>query len=186
MGTDVKRIRQGVIRFTILVSVLTLCGCAQLEESSSGSSTIEGFPDQELYSATIRFTQAGQPRFNVKAEQILRFEINDLILLRGNVEVDLFNGFGEHTALITADEGDVIEKDKQLIARGNVVVRSDSGMVLYADTLYYNRDVDRVISDGFVIMVSPQDSLAGYGFSAAPNLDDWEIKNTSGATWRRL
>ena len=98
----------------------------------------------------------------------------------------IFNRQGERTGTLTADEGSVIEPKKSLKAHGNVIVRSETGLVLYADTLYYDPARDRVLSDGFVTMVSQQDSLSGYGFSAAPDLSDWEIRSPSGATRRRM
>ncbi|MFH0765242.1 MAG: LPS export ABC transporter periplasmic protein LptC [Calditrichota bacterium] len=145
-----------------------------------------GMPDLELFGAEVRFTQADRLRFAIKAGEIKRFEANDLLLLENGVEAHLYDSQGRRTAVLNSDEGDVVERDKSLTARGHVVVKSDSGMVLYTDTLYYDDRAGRIKSDGFVIVVSPHDSIAGYGFSATPSLSDWEIKNTSGATWREL
>jgi len=35
-------------------------------------------------------------------------------------------------------------------------------------------------------VITQNDSLSGYGFSSAPDLNDWVITNTSGATWREV
>ena len=59
-------------------------------------------------------------------------------------------------------------------------------MVLLADELYYEQNIDRVMSDGFVTVITQNDSLSGIGFSSAPDLSDWVVMNTSGTTWRKM
>jgi len=174
----------GIVIIILCIAIIT--GCAKLDPETSGLPVEESLPDVELFDASITYTQAGQTQFQVHAPHISQFETTDLLLLQGGIEVDLFNELGQHTALLTAEEGEVLEREQRLLAHGNVVVRADSGMVLYADTLYYDPKARRVKSDGFVIIVTDLDSLSGYGFSASPNLKDWEIKNTSGATWREV
>lgn len=185
MGRNDGYIRSKMILRLLIPLLLTVAaGCAKLEEPSKQENVTLGFPDVEIFQASINYTRGEMTRFKVKAPHLSRFEKIDLLLLEGGIEVDMFDSKGEHTGLLTAEKGEVLERKQHLLARGNVVVHADGGIVLYADSLYYNPETERVISDGFVIIVSPDDSLAGYGFSASPNLEDWEIKNTSGTTWR--
>ncbi len=186
MGKNVVGIRKILTYALTAVFVIALTGCVKLDESTPEPASKTGFPDQEFYGAEIRLLRAGIPRMTVSARHITRFENIDLLLLKGNVEAHMFDEYGNHSGVMTADEGDVIQKDLMMVARGNVVVRSDSGLVLYADTLYYDQGANQVVSDGFVTMVSPYDSLSGRGFSASPDLKNWEIKNTGGTTSRKL
>lgn len=165
-------------------TALIFWGCTELEEQPARSQTEE--PDMELYHATVRMSRAGQSMFTLDAGYISQIERDRHMALDSGVKVDFFDEFGNHSAVLTSEKGDIYDKEQRLVARGDVIVRSDSGMVLYADELYYNEKDARVLSDGFVTVITQNDSLSGYGFSAASDLSDWVIKNTSGATWRDL
>jgi len=182
-----KLIRVHRIGYSALILPLFIVACHPKENllpivAFSGGA---GFPDQELFQATIRFTLEDRPRLVLIAPHLSRFEAQNLLIVDGGIEADMFDLEGRHAGKLTSDEGEVVEGVNRLIARGHVVVVSDSGTVLRGDEIEYNPDVGRILSDGFVTITSPTDSLSGYGFTAAPDLTDWEIKNTSGATWRK-
>ncbi|MBT7618570.1 MAG: LPS export ABC transporter periplasmic protein LptC [Calditrichaeota bacterium] len=170
----------------IVLVVFTIIGCTDLEQTDTQVSDLQGFPDVELFGGTISFTKEGLQQFQISAPHISRFDRTNLMLFEDGVTADLYDKLGEHTAVLTSEAAEVFEKAQRLLARGNVIVRSDSGIVVYADTLYYTPDDKLVRSDGFVIMVSPDDSVSGWGFIASPDMGDWEIKNTSGSTWREI
>lgn len=167
-----------------LVAFGMMAGCAKLEQPVENKP--KALPDMELYGAQVRFSRAGMPRFTIQARRIMRMEAQAIVLLDDSVRVDFYDGQGRHNAILTADEGDVLERDEKLSARGRVVVRSDSGLVLRTEELYYDQKLERVLSDSFVTVITPDDSLSGYGFSADPSLRDWIIKNTSGTTTRKV
>jgi len=167
-----------------LVITLALIGCSRIEPPVAEPQ--QNLPDLELFGAKVMVTHGSLPNFTVRAPHIARLESHNLMLLDGGVEVDFYDGEGRHTARLTADEGEVLEKENRLYARGEVTVRSDSGMVLLTDELYFDQQKERVFSDVFVTVVTLTDSLSGYGFSSAPDLSDWVIRRSSGTTWRQL
>jgi len=166
----------------------TMIGCAKLDPPLPTMDDVAGagYADQELYGAVIRLTQEDRPRMTLKTQRLRRYDAQRLMLLERGVHADFYDNNGLHRAVLTSDEGEIVEGSNRLSAKGHVVVTSDSGMVLKSEELHYDQAVGRIESDGFVTMTTPYDSLSGYGFTSAPDLTDWEIKNTSGATWRRL
>ena len=168
--------------FIISAVLLIATGCADIEPPGAG--TGEEMPDLELFNANVRFNRSEIPLFAIEAPHISRLEQEQIMLLDGGIKVDFFDNNGLHNAVLTSDEGAVREKTNVLTARGNVIVKSDSGLVLLADELYYEQDINRVMSDGFVTVISCNDSISGKGFSADPDLSDWVIIDPSGSTWR--
>ena len=172
----------------LAVAVLIAAGCAKLEPqiptTTEGSGA--GFADQELFGATIRLTREALPRLTLKTPHLRRFDAQRLMILEDGVEGLFYDNFGNRKATLNSDKGEIVEGSNRLSAKGHVVVVSDSGVTLHAEELHYDQAVGRIESEGFVTVVSQYDSLAGYGFSSAPDLTDWEIKNTSGATWRKF
>lgn len=165
---------------------LLVWGCKK-EESTALQVTVDSVanaPDQELFGSVIRLTRDGRPRLTLRAPHLNRYEGSRLLALDGGIRADFYDEFGVHQAVLTAERGEIIEGVNKLSASGRVYVKSDSGIVLRSEELQYEDAVGRIETPGVVTVVSEQDSLAGYGFSSAPDLTDWVIKNTSGATWR--
>ncbi len=189
MGLGVEGVRANLkTEYTLVIISLLLMGCSKSEpplpttDAGAGS----GFADQELFGAVIRLTQEDLPRLTLRAPHLSRFDDKRLLDLEGGVQADFFDNFGRHRAVLTSETGEIIEGINRLTAKGHVVVKSDSGLVLRSEELHYEEAIGKIQSDGFVTMVSPQDSLSGYGFSSDPDLTNWEIKNSSGATWRKM
>ncbi|MDP8238149.1 MAG: LPS export ABC transporter periplasmic protein LptC [Candidatus Hatepunaea meridiana] len=179
-------VTQGSLIHTIAIVVI-IClftGCTKIDTRESIQK--ESLPELELFGSTVYVTRGQQSLFNIKAPHISRHESKQLMQFSGGIKVDFFDNDGNHSAVLTADEGDIYERTNRLEARGDVIVKSDSGMVLLADELYYTQDNDRVMSDGFVTVITDNDSLSGQGFSSASDLSDWVILNSSGTTWRKL
>jgi LPS export ABC transporter protein LptC len=174
------------LAFIALAGIVTSCQNSEKGIPTAAVELTAGFADQEIFGATVRLSQEDRPRLTLTTAHLRRFESKRLLLLEGGVHADFYDNMGLHKAVLTSREGEVEEGVNRLVAKGNVVVVSDSGAVLRSEELHYDPEVGRIEADGFVTITSPQDSLAGEGFSAATDLTDWEIKNTSGATWRKV
>jgi len=171
--------------FSAFTALCLLTGCAELEQPPGAASTGTQ-PELELFGAEVRMTRGEKLLFTIHAPHISRFEPQQLMIFDGGIKVDFYDSEGKHNAIMTSDKGIVKESANRLDAKGNVIVKSDSGLVLLADSLYYVQDQDRVMSDGFVTVITESDSLSGFGFSSAPDLNDWVIFNSSGTTWRKM
>ena len=63
-----------------------------------------------------------------------------------------------------------------MIAMGNVVAISDSGITLYTDTLIWNsKDEKMFTNDSIKIITTEWDTLFGIGFESDSNLKNWKI-----------
>ena len=78
------------------------------------------------------------------------------------------------------------EKTNDLVAEGNVVVVSDSGVTLYTELLRWDHKKERILSDVFIKLVSEQDTLTGIGFESDSDLENWTIFEPSGVTNREI
>jgi len=171
--------------FLVILILVVLCtGCEDLEPPQNASSDDEILPELELFGAFVRYSRGDKPMFTIEAPLLSRFETRKILHFKGGIKIDFYDRDGLHNAVMTSEEGEVMERINKLVARGNVVVESDSGLVLLTDELYYIQQENRVISNTFVTVITNNDSLTGVGFSATPDLSDWVILNSSGTTWR--
>ena len=74
-----------------------------------------------------------------------------------------------------------------MIARGNVVAKSDSGITLYSKTLLWSsRDEKLKTQEKIMITTLDRDTLYGIGFESDSDLKNWKILSPSGVTSRVL
>jgi hypothetical protein len=97
----------------------------------------------------------------------------------------MFNAEGEHSSVLTADSG-VVKGEDSLIAIGNVVVISDSGVILETERLFWDRMRGGVRSDTAVVLTTETDTLYGDGLISDEGLNNWEIFNPRGKTVRNV
>lgn len=167
------------------MAVALLAGCTPLEPLPPASTAPDTLPRMEIFGARVHFSRAGQTRFVLRAGRIRQFADRSRLDFEDSVRVDFYHPDGGHAARLTARRGEVRADGALLRAWGDVLVRSDSGLVVRTEELAYDRHREKVFTEEFVTVVTPDDSLSGYGLEASPDLSDWVIKNTSGATRRR-
>jgi LPS export ABC transporter protein LptC len=128
-------------------------------------------PDSELQEATVIFTIRGVRRMLLQADYIARYEKEDSTAARV-VHADFYNQEGKHSSVLTSNFGVIKENSKELWVSGEVVVISDEGVKLETETLRWDPNIDRIVTDDFVKVTRKEDILTGYGLEA-----DQELKN---------
>jgi LPS export ABC transporter protein LptC len=76
----------------------------------------------------------------------------------------------------------VDEATNNLEATGNVVVTSDSGVVVVTNKLFWDNARQKIFSDAFVKITSPTEQLQGQGFESDQNLKNYRIFKATGST----
>ena len=167
-----------------LLIILVSPGCSTSNSNGTGEKR-EGRPDQESWGVTISMTDAGLQRAIVQAGHLEKFNDRLYILLDQKVEVDFFDLEEKHTSHLTSQLAEVDEKSDFMRAIQNVVVKSDSGVTLYTDTLSWDHSLEMIYTDSPVrITTEKQDTLYGTGFESDVQMNHWKILHPSGVTNR--
>ena len=170
----------------LLLSVSLIFYCSE-DKNKSVSSDNNVYPDQESWDAIILITKDGKIVGNLKAGHVQKFTQKKITLLDENLQVDFYNEMGEHTSVLTSDGGKVFDLKQDMVAYGNVVVVSDSGLTLFTDTLKWNNKEQKICSEIPVKIISQdQDTLYGDSFISDPNLINYEIVNPRGKSKKTL
>jgi LPS export ABC transporter protein LptC len=161
--------------------VIVLAGCEEKVKPSvlSGVSSSQ-LPSQESWNSTITFTDSGIVKAIVKAGHIYAYDNSRVTFLDSGVVVDFFDEFGKHTTMLTSQRGTVDEGTNNLEATGDVVVKSDSGTVVYTEKMFWNNQKQLIHSPEFVRIVSPKEQLQGTGFESDHNLRNYRIFKVTG------
>ena len=173
-----------ILSALFLLIILVSPGCSTSNSNGTGEKR-EGRPDQESWGVTISMTDAGLQRAIVQAGHLEKFNDRLYILLDQKVEVDFFDLEEKHTSHLTSQLAEVDEKSDFMRAIQNVVVKSDSGVTLYTDTLSWDHSLEIIYTDSPVIITTEkQDTLYGIGFESDVQMNHWKILYPSGVTNR--
>ena len=138
-------------------------------------------PDAESWNATITLTNKGSKRAVIKSGHLQKYQQRQYILLDQKVDADFFNEEEIYTSNLKSEIAEIDESKDFLIAMGNVVVVSDSGVSLFTDTLSWDNVEEKVFTDDRVVFITEQnDTLYGIGFKSDIELNNWEIMQPTG------
>ncbi|MAD51084.1 MAG: LPS export ABC transporter periplasmic protein LptC [Candidatus Marinimicrobia bacterium] len=155
-------------------------GCEVTEVRKTGESR-EGRPDAESWDATITLTNEGAKRAVIRSGHLEKYNERQYILLDQDVDADFFNEEEVYTTNLKSRIAEVEEERDFLIAIGDVVVVSDSGVTLFTDTLSWDNLREKVYTENSVVFITEsQDTLYGVGFESDVELDNWKILRPTG------
>ncbi len=172
--------RLGLLTLVLLFLLGSIQGCSHQEMEKTGV-TRASRPDQESWTVTITLTSEGSKRAVVHSGHLQKFNDRQFILLDQDVNADFFDTEENHTTNLVSKIAEVDEKSDFMIATGEVVVVSDSGVTLYTDTLSWSNEEERVYTDDPVMLTTENnDTLYGIGFESDVELDNWRILKPTG------
>jgi LPS export ABC transporter protein LptC len=168
----------------ILVSIIfliTLYGCQEqrVQPSIMSNIQLEKLPSQESFNAKVIFTDSGKTKAIMYSGHIRVYYDTKETLLDSSVKVDFYDENQIHTSTLTSKRGRVDDATQNLWARDSVVVVSDSGVTITTSEMMWRNKDRKIISDKFVTIVSPKETIQGYGFESDQSLRNYVIGNVT-------
>ncbi len=142
------------------------------------------YPVQESWDSNITLTSKGKLVAQIAAGYIANYAKKNETHLEDSVQVDFYDSDGKHSSVLTAEKGVVDNNTKNLVATGNVIVVSDSGVVLRSRELKWDNRKEKIVSDVPVTITTDTDTLIGDNFISSPDLTNYEIRNARGHSKR--
>ncbi|MGE5410542.1 MAG: LPS export ABC transporter periplasmic protein LptC [Clostridiales bacterium] len=131
-------------------------------------------PSQESRNDKILFTEGGKLRAILYAKHLRAFDEKRETLL-DTIRIEFFNDNAQRTSVLTARKGRVDGVTNNMYAIDSVVAANDSGTVLRTQELMWRNNDRKIVSEKFVRITSPTESIQGYGVVADQNLRNYVI-----------
>ena len=158
---------------TAFLVLLLISACSK--EESKAPAISGNVPDQVIENSTITFTEEGIRSAVIWAKYVEVYEKLDFKKAK-QVRADFYDKEGIHTSFLVADSGTIQERKRKFEASGNVVVTTDEGIKLVTQTLRWDPEKAKIVTDDFVTITRGKDVITGYGLEADQQLKHFIIK----------
>ncbi len=160
----------------LLIVVFSSCGENQIRPTINTQLDDSNIPTQQSWDSKIIFTQKGVLKAILYSKHLMVFEKKHETLI-DDMKIDFYNPAGERTSVLTSKKGRVDDITKNMFAIDSVVTVSDSGVTLRTDELMWVNKTQKIKTDRFVRIESPDEIIEGYGFESDPSLENYVIRN---------
>ncbi len=132
-------------------------------------------PDQETFAFELEESVSGERLYRVSAKKAYLYEARGLIEVFG-VKVFFFSD-GRVGSILTCSSGKVFIKSSNLLAKGDVVVRTSDSISLWTDSLAWDNEERMIETDAFVKIATPRVEISGVGLVSDAELKRIRIKS---------
>lgn len=142
----------------------------------------ENLPTLEIKNFESLITDSGVIRNSIKAPLLLQFENNSKSFLEfpNGMKFIQYNEKKEIISSISADYAKQFVKEEKWEAKNNVVVTNEKGDSLKTEHLIWEEKTEKIYTEEFVKIISPDKVITGIGLTSNQNMSDWNIKNVKG------
>jgi LPS export ABC transporter protein LptC len=158
----------------LVALVLAGCGSQRGFESPGESGEL---PDQQVRDFVLTETDQGTPVWTLYAREASTYTARNTVIAR-SIRVDFFDDDGKRTSELTANEGEINQRTRDMTAIGNVVIQTTEGTRMSSDVLSFDNRRQLILApdDQLVRVERASDVLTGYGFQSDPELQRFEFK----------
>jgi len=166
------------VLFVFVAILSALVGCSERMPESSSDAVTESsrtIPDQILYDSDIMLSDKGLKEVLIHSAYLEKHLSIDSTIM-SEIEATFFDTLGHVSSTLVSDSGIVREKTNNLHVWGNVVVVSNNGVKLEADSLFWDHDRNLVTTESFVTITHGKNVQTGYGLESDSRLTKFHIK----------
>jgi LPS export ABC transporter protein LptC len=162
----------------IVISLIVSCTEEKIKPIVDNSEVKGSIPSHESWNSKITFTSDGKIKAVLHSEYLKKYDEERISLLE-KIKIDFYNTDQEMKSELTANRGKVDDATQDMYAIENVVASNDSGTVLRTEELKWRNSDQKIVTDKFVKITSPNDIIEGYGFESDQHLNHYVIFNVT-------
>jgi LPS export ABC transporter protein LptC len=168
----------------MLAGVISIYSCGN-DEGQNGRKVVfddKNKPDQTVNDVKISFVDSNYTKATMKAKLGRVFSKLSETWLNGDVVVEFYSkASNSRIGVLTSDSMKVDDATRDMYAFGKVKMVSDSSRVTLETTLLkWSNKEKKIKSTEFVRIISPNETLQGYGFESDEKLTHYKIYKVTG------
>ncbi|MFZ1322803.1 MAG: LPS export ABC transporter periplasmic protein LptC [Ignavibacteria bacterium] len=165
--------------FIFLILTICIYSCEDKFKPATNNSESNDMPTQESWNSTVVFSDSGNIRAVLTAGHIAVFTTKGFTLIDSGAKVEFYKE-GEIVSVLTGLRGRIDDKTKDIEISDSVTVVNTEGSQLKTEKLIWKNSEQKVYSDEFVKITTPDETIEGTGFESDQNLKNYKIYKVSG------
>jgi LPS export ABC transporter protein LptC len=131
-------------------------------------------PNQETDAFTLHESSSGKRQFTLEAQKAYAYDPAQRVDVTG-LRVLFYDEVGGVSSTLVADEGSIYSQNEDLVARGNVIVRTSDSTMLKTDSLAWSNQRRLVRTDADLVIETPKGRIEGKGLVSDAGLTKIDI-----------
>lgn len=164
--------------FLLIVS-LNIISCEDKFKPATNDTESNDSPSQESWNSTVVFSDSGNTKAILTAGHISIYTSKGYTLIDSGAKVEFYKE-GEIVSVLTGRSGKIDDRTKDIEITDSVEVVNTEGSKLNTEKLLWKNAEQKVYSDEFVRIVTPDETIEGTGFESDQNLKNYKIYKVSG------
>lgn len=161
--------------FLFIVLCLSVSCTEEKVQPQVENTSIQGeVPAHESWKSKIMFTDDGKKKAVLFSDHLMKYDIQKITLF-DRIKIHFYNKEQKNTSQLTALRGKRDDVSGNMYAYDDVVASNDSGVVLKTGELMWRNSDQKIITDKFVTITSPKETIEGFGFESDQHLDNYVI-----------
>lgn len=141
----------------------------------------KNLPQETAYNIDIIYSENAFLQARLKSPEMDRYESeNPYIEFPIGLKITFFDNNKEQQSELTANYGVSFEKKEIMEAKENVVVINKKGEILNTEHLIWDKSKEKIISDEFVKITTPDEIIFGDGFESNQDFSQYKIFKIKG------
>jgi len=162
-----------------IVLLLELASCDDKFKPTQTNLNAQDSPSQESWNSKVIFSDSGNTKAILNAGHISVYTNKGYTLIDSGATVDFFRD-GVKVSTLEGRKGKIDDRTKDIEIFDSVVVVNNEGSELKTQKLFWNNRTQKVSSDEFVSIKTPNEAIEGIGFESDQNLKNYKIYKVSG------
>lgn len=171
---------------SIILTMVTGVSCTELSQEDT-QKVNEALSDSlisstETWDLDMTLIEEGMKKVRVLGSYAATYNLPELkeTQIRGPVFIEVFDSTGAVKTEVSSERAVYRAEDSEFELFGNVQVETRDNRHLESEYLKWNQADNLITTPEFVIVTTPNDSLAGNGFEGTADLSSWSIKEPKG------
>lgn len=171
---------------SISITLLTAVSCSDLSQRDT-QKVNEALNDSlvsstETWDPDMTLTEDGVKKVRVQGSYSATYNLQDLkeTRIKGPVYIQVYDSAAAIKTEVHSDRAVYRAEESEFELFGNVRVNTRDDKHLESEYLKWNQTDDIITTPEFVVIITPSDSLAGTGFEATTDLENWTLREPKG------
>lgn len=133
---------------------------------------------------SLWYNEEGRQRIKLTAPQIVQHKVDDpYVEFPKGLNVWFYNDSLEVVSTLSAKYAIRYDKEQQTIFRDSVVIHNRLDEEVYTEEMTWDEGEEKVFSDKFVRIITPDKRITGKGFEANQEFTEYTIKQITGQVY---